>query len=466
MENHHSGDLPEPTAKGVTRRTVVRSAAWAVPVIAVATAVPLAMASGPIVITPVDGLQFVGACTEAQNIRFTVADDAGSPLSGTQVSVALPAGWHWADGTTGSKVFASDVNGVVTVTGAIGGPAPSTGAIVGSVLPSGPSATIPVQVTGTIAREVRRGGTGATMPTRDMGGIPTGSKAIAWNVFLGPDGTLYTYHRDSGYSVLDTGVVDVAAHHYTQLDPGREIDLVTYLLSDGTAKTWTSEGGGALTGVVVRTGVPAGTKVVGWNSFLYPNGDLWVSGAKVATGVTSAVVQHEVDSAGTVFDYATYVTATGVHTGRKNGSGVWTAGNDFPAPTADATALGWNFSLRPNGDLYYQNQRIAQNVVSAEAQHTTRNAGESDLITYVLADGTGVSRTFGIGAGTTTWTQNFGPNAKVVGRNGFLTAGGDLYNGDELLDTQVDSADSWHERGGPTPFNEYDWFAWTRGASC
>ncbi|PRB07504.1 hypothetical protein [Microbacterium sp. MYb64] len=468
MENY-TEKSPESGAQGVKRRTVIKGAAWSVPVLAAAVATPAHAAStGGVVITPGSGPHFVGACSPAQHLTFTVTDSGNKPLSGTQVSVALPAGWHWSDNTTGAKIFTSDPTGVVTVTGAVGGSTAGAATIVGTVLPSGPSAAVPVTVTGTIAREVHRDGSNPDMAIRDMGGIPEGSTAIAWDVFLGPDGTLYTYHQDSGYSVVDTGVVDIAAHHYTQLAPNpvREIDILTYLTSDGTGKTWTSEGGGQLNGTVVQTGVPAGTKVVGWNSFLYPNGDLSITGTTVATGVTSAVVQHEVDSAGTVFDYATFVTSTGVHTGKKSGAGVWTAANNFATPTGDAKAIGWNFSLRPNGDLYYQNQLIAQNVTSAEGQHTTRNTGEADLVTYVQADGTGVSQAFGTGASKTTWVTNFGPDAKVVGWKGILTGSGNLYNGDELLDTQVVTADSWHERTSAPGFKETDWFAWTRGAAC
>lgn len=61
--------------QGITRRNVVKGAAWSVPVIAVAVATPLAAASGP---TETDPPKIPIACTKAGKNMWTVAYNDGT----------------------------------------------------------------------------------------------------------------------------------------------------------------------------------------------------------------------------------------------------------------------------------------------------------------------------------------------------------------------------------------------------
>lgn len=445
-------------------------AVWSVPLLSTAIAAPAGALSGPI-IEPGEAPLVVGRCDPETGITFNVTQN-GLPVAGASVDVTLPAGWTWSDGTPGQTVtLTSDSEGVVRVPSTQVGGTGATGIVTAHLTSGGPVTSIELEVSRTIAREVWRRDSGTQMATRDMGGIPDGSTAIAWNVFLGPNGDLYSYHRDSGYSLIASNVTSVDAQHYTQnplSGSGSEMDIVTFV-SGGVAMTWTSQGGGSLSGSP-QGPVPSGTQVVGWNSYLYPTGHLYIRfGQQLATGVTSATVQHQYNPDGTVNEYVNYVDGTGAHTRRVDGGGNTVGGNDFTSVPAGSTVVGWNCYLAPDGTLYYMNNVVATDVVSAQSQHTVEPDGHRDLVTYVTSTGAGATVAWGVRAGTTSFAQNYGPDATVVGSNTFLTADGRLYHGDELLDTDVVSADSWRERGiapdlGTAP--SADWIAWTKTREC
>jgi len=471
MSESDHGTQPD---SGISRRAVVAGAAWAMPVVAAAVSAPMAVASGGPAVGPGDAPVVVGRCAAATGITFVVTQN-GTPVPGESVIVTIPADWSWSDGTPGQTVaLTSDADGIVKVPSAqvmsVGGNA----TVSAQLASGGPIATVTMPVSGTVAREVWRRDSGTQMAIRDMGGVPDGSAAIAWNVFLAPDGGLYVYHRGAGYILLSSGVTSVNAQHYTEnplSGSGSEVDLVTFV-AGGVAKTWTSDGAGSQS-VVSRGPVPGGTQVVGWNSYLTAAGKLTVSYDTVvaASGVTSATVQHEVNPDGTVNDYVNFVNGTGGHTRRYSGAGL-VASSDYTSVPAGSIAVGWNSYLASNGTLYRQNTSVATGVVSARAQHTTVTstpASQTDEITWVTSSGTGTTQTWGGVVGTTSFSLNYGAGAKVVGSNSFLTADGTLYHGDEQLDSAVVTAHSWRERGiaadlGTAPVA--DWIAWTAVTNC
>lgn len=98
----------EPQGRGVPRRTVVVGAAWAIPVVAVAVATPLAAAS-----TTEPTLQFamaaytVSGCGTLDNVVVTATTNGTTPPpAGTAVSIALPAGYTFVDtqGITNAEI--------------------------------------------------------------------------------------------------------------------------------------------------------------------------------------------------------------------------------------------------------------------------------------------------------------------------------------------------------------------------
>lgn len=133
------------TRAGVTRRTIVKGAAWSLPVVAVAVAAPMAAASGETVSGPSPTPS--GVCSPVGNFTITVARN-GQPVGGASVTVTLPAGFSWPDNTTAPKTFVAAGDGTVTITGVTGPSAPGTYNVVASVAGGG-SANIPIMIQGT-----------------------------------------------------------------------------------------------------------------------------------------------------------------------------------------------------------------------------------------------------------------------------------------------------------------------------
>ncbi|WP_353114388.1 Cys-Gln thioester bond-forming surface protein [Microbacterium sp.] len=140
-------DTPQPGA--LTRRTIVKGAAWSLPVIAVATALPNASASSTDVVTPGNPPTATGSCTPLSAITFRVTiDPGGVPVAGQAVVVTLPAGFSWPGGATGSRILTTDSDGVVTITGLTAPELPGTYAVLAQVAPNGATASVPVTVNG------------------------------------------------------------------------------------------------------------------------------------------------------------------------------------------------------------------------------------------------------------------------------------------------------------------------------
>lgn len=135
---------------GVPRRTVVKGVAWSIPVIAAATAVPLASASTTG--ETISGTPPVPSATCAPVGNFTVnVTTDGAPAVGVAVTVTLPTGFTWSDGTSAPRQFTTDSSGNATVTGVVGPARPGTYAVTASVVSGGTtvSTSIPVFVQGT-----------------------------------------------------------------------------------------------------------------------------------------------------------------------------------------------------------------------------------------------------------------------------------------------------------------------------
>ena len=133
---------------GVPRRTIVKGAAWSVPVIAAAMAVPMASASGEGIsgTSPIPS----GVCSAVGDFTVSVTTN-GSATAGVLVSVTLPSGLSWSGGASNPKTFITDASGTATITGVVGPSKPGTYVVVASVGSGATlvSTTIPVIVQGT-----------------------------------------------------------------------------------------------------------------------------------------------------------------------------------------------------------------------------------------------------------------------------------------------------------------------------
>ncbi|MFC4139900.1 MULTISPECIES: thioester domain-containing protein [unclassified Microbacterium] len=137
------------TSRSISRRTIVKGAAWSLPVIAVATALPSASASETIDIEPGSGTVISGTCATVGAFTFVVArQPGGTAVAGQAVTVTLPDGFTWSDGTHAPKVLVSDVDGKVTISGVKASSAPGTFLVTAQISAGGATASVAVQVNG------------------------------------------------------------------------------------------------------------------------------------------------------------------------------------------------------------------------------------------------------------------------------------------------------------------------------
>ncbi|MGB3374160.1 MAG: thioester domain-containing protein [Microbacterium sp.] len=169
---------------GATRRTVIKGAAWSVPVIAAAVAVPMAAASGGVIIESAAATLSGDVCDVLGEFSFTVkAVTGGTPAKDRGVIVTLPEGFTWGDGESGSKTLTTDSSGVITIDGVTSGTKPGTYLITAQVVGDTASTSIVVAIAG-VWIEARQGygGTGV---------FPVYMSAPADGTAPDPDGWAY-----------------------------------------------------------------------------------------------------------------------------------------------------------------------------------------------------------------------------------------------------------------------------------
>ena len=145
----------ESPKRALSRRTVVKGAAWSLPVIAAAVAVPAYAASTSVVIDPEGQPVPTGVCTPLGVISFKITSN-GAPVAGQAIIVTLPptapsgqSSFHWDDNSTAPKTFTSDANGIVDLTNRIvTSSTPGTYTVLGQVAPNGATSSIQVMVSG------------------------------------------------------------------------------------------------------------------------------------------------------------------------------------------------------------------------------------------------------------------------------------------------------------------------------
>ncbi|MDN4641618.1 hypothetical protein QCD70_15300, partial [Agreia sp. PsM10] len=104
-------------ADGIQRRTIIAGAAWTIPVVAVAVGAPLAAASPSPTLAFTNGPYDVAACGTLKDVTLLLTANGTTPDPGKIVTVTLPSGLTWSDGTTNPKVLTTDANGNITLSG-------------------------------------------------------------------------------------------------------------------------------------------------------------------------------------------------------------------------------------------------------------------------------------------------------------------------------------------------------------
>jgi hypothetical protein len=271
----------------VNRRTIVQGAAWSIPVVAVAVGAPLAAASPAPTLTFTNGPYTVDACGTLNNVTLRATTDGTTPKAGDLVTVTLPAGLTFSDGST-TKLFTTDASGNITITGIKASGSSQGGAVTATDATSTAAVTVTVTPNGSAFSAT---GSGAVTPLSSS--IPADSTAVGFRYFLAPNGDLY---YGDGNRVA-TGVTSIGSQYVDGLG-----DLVTYVTPSGA---FSATGSGAV--APLSSSIPADSTAVGFRYFLAPNGDLYYGdGNRVATGVTSIGSQY-IEGLG---DLVTYVKSS------------------------------------------------------------------------------------------------------------------------------------------------------------
>ncbi|MCJ1696817.1 hypothetical protein MT349_13620 [Rathayibacter caricis] len=407
-----------PLPDGVHRRTLVRGAAWTVPVVALAVATPAAAASLSVTLTFSQPTYSGAGCASLSGVVVTATDAVGAPAPGTQITVVLPTGFTFADGSTTYSAGALG-DGSITLPAitlpAVGG----SGTLIASSGAAAAAATAGISATpNTTAASAN--GSGGVAPL--SANIPAGSTAVAFRYFLAPNGDLYYFDGNR----VATGVTTAASEWVTGYG-----DLAIFQTSSGS---FSVQGSGPVT--TLSANIPTGSTAAGFRYFLAPNGDLYYfNGNRVATGVTAAASDY-VDGYG---DLLTYQTSNGTFSATGSGSVAPLSAN-IPL---GSTAVGFRYFLAPNGDLYYfDGNRVATGVTTAASDWVD---GYGDLLIFQTSSGS-FSAT---GSGSVApLSANIPLGSTAAGFRYFLAPNGDLYYFDgNRVATGVTSAASEYVNG-------------------
>lgn len=393
----------------IQRRTIVKGAAWTIPVVAAAVAIPVAAASTS------DTLTFNGsACiNEKMRLTFQLKDNHGRPSPGKAISFSFPDGIKVGGQST--------YTGTTDATGSISfdiDPAPSGTYTVTTSNASPGSFSVSV-TRGTLVGKTRVYSDTNSTPTIDGGSVPLpqGAVAVAGGYWLSVARELL-YLSAPGVLISVDSNVDAAVGSIGN----NGANHVTYT-SGGNAKA-------ALNGNVIGSypSVPRNAEPLGGAYFLSA-GNLYFGDTLLASGVTSAY--GTIDDSGT--NTVTYMSS-GVAHGRINGAAPVT----WSSVPSGSKALGCWYFLAPNGDLYWMNSKVDTNVTAGVGQ----GGGSSQYMEHLGYMSGGVAKSTlnpgGGGNGMVTFDQVPGDATPLGGH--FFLSGTNLYYGNTRIDVDVQSA--------------------------
>ncbi|WP_307481104.1 hypothetical protein [Microbacterium trichothecenolyticum] len=257
-----------------SRRSIVVAAAWGVPVVAVATAVPAAAAASGTVLSFSAAAYQAAACSMISGATVR-AESNGTALAGVVVSLHLSAGYAFALGGASA-----------TVTTDTDGTAPCGDILV-------PASGVAGTLTATAATATSAAAALSATPTHRLVSTPSGTTAVtavpaaavpvSGEFFL--DGQTLFRH---GVGAVQTDVVAVGALAESPSKNGSF--LLPLRLADGSAVVFDT----ATTTASPATGTPAGATPVAADLFLSGT-TLYRGGVAVASDVaaTGQLVEHE-----------------------------------------------------------------------------------------------------------------------------------------------------------------------------
>lgn len=254
MDALHSADAnnPQSAESGIARRTVVKGAAWSLPVIAMAVATPMAAASGDIALAfTLPSYATETACGTIDNVTVRATAN-GNPAPGTPITVTLADGFTFAGGGTTFSGTA-DLNGQLvlpSINAPCQGGTTALAAVSGAANATA-SATAPAN---SVLGYIENG------TVKTPVGVPEGSSPAWGNWFLSPTGDLI-FGVDG--LILESNIAAVGQGYETA-----GIHLLPVIYKDGTF--------GYMQDSVAKpvVGVPAGSTPLWGTWFLSPTGEI------------------------------------------------------------------------------------------------------------------------------------------------------------------------------------------------
>ncbi|PPF74089.1 hypothetical protein [Rathayibacter rathayi] len=422
-------DWTIPAEDGVHRRTIVKGAAWTIPVVAVSVATPAAAASKTPTLKFTQSSYSGTACGTITGVQVKRTTDGTAADAGKTVTVTLADGYKFKDKTT-TYTATTDSSGLITL------PDISVPARGGDTKFSASSDTLSASAPVTTATK----SDAAYVASKNTPGsaytkVPGDATPLEGNYFLAKNGDLY--HGDT----LVTSGVSKAVGYNT--GGGAANDYVTYITSDGKAHTGNNNSTGG-----AKTNVPNNSTPLGGNYFLSSDGKLYHGDTLVTSGVSKAVGY----SAGGTNDYVNYITSDGkAHTGNNNNTG--TAKTNVPN---NSTPLGGNYFLSSDGKLYHDDTLVTSGVSKAVGYNSGGGAA-NDYVTYITSDGKAHT---GNNSNTGTAKTNVPKNSTPLSGNYFLSSDGTLYHDDTAVTTDVTAA-AGYNAGGTSDYATY-----TKAKAC
>lgn len=391
-----------------TRRTVIRTAAWAAPAVSLAAAAPAFAVSGTPTLTFTQPAYAGTACDSITGVQVQATTNGTATVAGTSVEVTLQDGYTFPNGS-------STYTGVTNAAGVVALPAVSVPAWGGGSVFSATTGAL-----STTAAVSAPAGPGTAYYRNQFGTVaayqqvPKGATAVGHAAFLTAAGELYVGNTLVA-SGVSSAVGDVA-------DNGN--DTVVGFVEGGVAKFYHAGNGATST-----FSIPANSTPVGRNIFLAPNGNLFMGNTLIGSGVTSASAR--INDAGRAV--VGYVNATGGHLWTQTGVGVGTITNYGSVP-ASATAVGGS-AFRGSGDaagLWVSGNLVATGVSAA---YGDLNINDDTVVAYMR---NGVATRYSP-AQTVDYTS-VPATATPVGSGSFLQPNGILRQGNAIIATHVTSA--------------------------
>lgn len=420
--------------RGVSRRSIVKGAVWATPVIATSVALPAYAASEVVYAIVFASPAPPTTCREDVPLLIQVSDSAtGSPAGGAiPVTVSLPDGLVWLDGSADGRLLTTDAAGQVAVT--VRTPTMAGDFRVLATLASGISATSDV----TVSPSGYATSLNATKGTRDIyEAVPTDIRAIGRDTFL-------TTTNDVWYrnTLVASGVRSVAAQSRTD-----QTVWISYVSGAGKATSVNT----STMATSTYSSVPASVVAIGRDIFRNSNGDVYAGNTLIVRNTTGAYADTSNYRIVTVMS-----SARGAESYNTTNLGSITSGN-FSAVPAGSVPCGRDMFLTASGDVYFGAQKSLTKVAQIKAETIS---GSRRIVSWVDSDGVAHTGNAGTGQGATVTSIVNYPMipkfATVLGRDAFLDHTGTLWVGGEKI------AEAVHTAAAETnPANDDIWATFT-----